>query len=63
MLDIQPAEYALPEKEFNKHIDKLLETGQLNPDIIPHLDYKQQYTVNVIKKYYARQRYRERVSD
>lgn len=63
MLGIEPAVIGLPEREFIKHLDKLLETGQLNPDIIPYLDDRQMYTVNSVKKYYARQRSRERTSD
>lgn len=60
MLDIKPADSPLPEKEFIRHIDKLMETGQLNPDILSHLDRYQTHTVWTIKKYYNRQRNKEK---
>ena len=55
-----PSDTPLPEREFTKHIDVLLETGQLNPDILEYCDHKQQYALNVIKRYYSRQKRRER---
>ena len=50
MLGIEPANEGLPSKVFNKHLDAYLETGQLNPDIIPYLDCWQMRTINEVKK-------------
>lgn len=50
MLGIEPALEPLERKVFNAHLDKLLETGTLNPDIIPHLDKWQCYCINEVKK-------------
>lgn len=40
----------LPRKVFNHHLDALLETGQLNPDIIPYMDADQWRVINEVKK-------------
>ena len=40
----------LPRKVFNAHVDALLETGQLNPDILPHMSDDQQWIINEVKK-------------
>lgn len=40
----------LPLKEWRKHLDALLETGKLNPDIIPYLNEEQRLVVNEVKK-------------
>lgn len=45
-----PALVPLPRKEFNRHLDVLLTTGQLNPDILPFMDSYQQRTINEVKK-------------
>lgn len=50
MLGIEPAQEPLDRKEFNKHLDNLLSTGQLNPDIIPWLDSRQAHCINEVKK-------------
>lgn len=59
MLDIAPAEIPLPDKEWHRHLEGMLTIGEVNPDIIPFLDYKQQYCINEIKKCYKRIKYRE----
>ena len=50
MLGIEPALEPLERKVFNSHLDKLLETGQLNPDIIPYCDMYQMMCYNEVKK-------------
>jgi len=50
MLGIEPASEPLDRKVFNAHLDRLLETGQLNPDILTFLDSRQAYTINEVKK-------------
>lgn len=40
----------LPPKEWRKHLDALLETGQLNPEIISYLDEEQRLVANEVKK-------------
>lgn len=50
MLGIEPALEPLERKVFNAHLDKLLETGTLNPDILPYLDKWQMYAMNECKK-------------
>lgn len=40
----------LPRKEFNKHLDALLITGKLNPDILWYCDLTQQIVLNEVKK-------------
>jgi len=52
--DIQLSDTPLPDKEWHKHLEGLLNTGQLNPDIIPYLDERQWYTINEVKKAYKR---------
>lgn len=59
MLDIEPSEVPLPDKEWHKHLESLLNIGQVNPDILPFLDYKQMYCLNEIKKTFKRIKYRE----
>lgn len=45
-----PASTPLPRLEFNKHIDALLTTGQINPEILGFMDSGQQYVMNEVKK-------------
>lgn len=59
-LDIPPADEPLPDKEWHKHLENMLDLGELNTDILWYLDYKQQYCINEIKKAYARKEYRQR---
>lgn len=40
----------LPRKEFNKHLDALLVTGLLNPEILEYMNLDQQRTINEVKK-------------
>ena len=54
MLGITPAQEPLDRNTYNKHVDKLLETGQLNPEILEFCDSRQQYALNEIKKALAR---------
>lgn len=51
---IEPAHEPLPAKEWHKHLEGLLNTGNINPDILWYLDYKQQYCINEIKKCFIR---------
>ena len=55
----EPAQEPLPDKEWHRHLESLLNIGELNPDIIQFLDYKQQYCINEIKKTFKRVKYRE----
>jgi len=50
MLGIEPSPTPLERKVYNAHYDNLLNTGQLNPDIIPHMDSYQMYAINELKK-------------
>lgn len=50
MLGIEPASEPLDRKIYNAHLDKLLETGQLNPDILPHCNSYQMFALNEVKK-------------
>ena len=54
MLGIEPAREPLPSKEWHSHLEGLLNTGQLNPDIIPYLDARQMWCLNEIKKTFIR---------
>lgn len=63
MLNIEPAQEPLPDKEWHKHIEGLLTVGEVNPDILEFLDHRQMYTINEIKKTFARIEYRERKND
>lgn len=45
-----PSNKALPDKEFRKHYDALLITGELNPDILVFCDRYQQRSLNDLKK-------------
>jgi hypothetical protein len=49
-MGIEPATTPLDRNTFNKHYDHLMETGEFNPDIIPHLDAWQAYAINEAKK-------------
>lgn len=49
-MGIEPAATPLDRKLFNQHYDHLWETGELNPDILPHLDAWQMYAINEAKK-------------
>lgn len=40
----------LPPKIFANHLDALLETGQLNPDILYYATKEQQIIINEVKK-------------
>lgn len=50
MLDIPAHPVGLSRDLFNKHLDGLLETGTLNPDILPHMNEFQQRVINEVKK-------------
>lgn len=50
MLGIEPASEPLDKKIYNAHLDKLLETGQLNPDILAYCDSYQMHALNEVKK-------------
>lgn len=50
MMGIEPAATPLERKLFNQHYDHLMETGELNPDILPHLDMWQMHAINEAKK-------------
>lgn len=50
MMEIPASDTPLPRKVFNHHIDRFIETGQLNPDILPFMDTGQQYVINEVKK-------------
>lgn len=50
MIGIEPALTPLDRKTFNKHLDGLLTTGQLNPDILPFCDLTQTIVLNEVKK-------------
>lgn len=50
MLGITPAQEPLEKKVFNAHVDRLLETGQLNPEILEFCDSRQIFALNEIKK-------------
>ncbi len=50
MLGINPALIPLERKVYNQHLDKLLETGTLNPEILEHCDSYQMYALNEVKK-------------
>jgi hypothetical protein len=54
MLDIEPSPTPLDRDTFNKHFDNLLNTGQLNPDILPMMDAWQMHAVNEVKKAFKR---------
>ena len=56
---IEPAHEPLPSKEWHKHLEGLLNTGKINPDILWYLDYKQQFCINEIKKCFIRVKSRE----
>jgi hypothetical protein len=63
MLDIEPAQEPLPDKEWHQHLEGLLNIGELNPDIVPYLSSYQMYCVNEIKKTFKRIKYREKNED
>lgn len=46
----EPASTPLPRLEFNKHLDALLTTGKINPEILGFMDSGQQYVLNEVKK-------------
>lgn len=50
MLGIEPAQEPLDKKIYNAHFDRLLETGQLNPEILEHCNSYQQFALNEVKK-------------
>lgn len=60
MLDITPSPTPLEPKLWRMHLDNMLTTGQLNPDIIEHLDSFQTGVINEIKKSFARMKAKER---
>lgn len=63
MIGIEWNGETLPDKEWHKHLEGLLNCGELNPDIIPYLNDYQRYCVNEIKKAFKRFKYRERNED
>ena len=54
MLDIRPSETPLEPKLWRLHLDNYMQTGQFNPDLLPHLDATQMLVINEIKKSFAR---------
>lgn len=54
MLDIPADPIGLPSKVFNQHLDGMLIHGQLNPEIIEHMNDFQQGVINELKKALAR---------
>lgn len=50
MLGIEPAQKPLDRNIFNAHFDRLLETGELNPEILEYCDKYQQCALNHVKK-------------
>ncbi len=50
MIGIECSRDPLPRKVFNHHLDALLETGQLNPEILPFMDADQARIINEVKK-------------
>ena len=57
--DTRLSEVPLGDKEWHAHLEGMLNTGQLNPDIIPYLNSYQWYCVNEIKKTFKRIKYRQ----
>jgi hypothetical protein len=51
-----PSPTPLDRKTFNAHFDRLLETGQINPEILEHMDWVQQRVINEVKKAFSRLR-------
>ncbi len=45
-----PAHEPLDRNTFNKHLDNMLITGTLNPDILCYCVYKKQRILNEVKK-------------
>lgn len=54
MLGIEPSDRPLDRKVFNLHYDRLRDSGNFNPDLIPQLDVYQTVAVNELKKSFAR---------
>jgi hypothetical protein len=54
MIGIEPSDTPLERKEFNKHYDNFLVTGQLNPDAFAEMDAWQQFACNELKKAFIR---------
>lgn len=50
MIGIDASQTPLERKTFNKHLDGLMTTGQLNPDILWYCDSFQQGVLNEVKK-------------
>lgn len=50
MIGIEASQTPLDRKTFNKHLDGLMCTGQLNPDILWYCDAFQQGVLNEVKK-------------
>lgn len=53
-LSMEPHPEGLPAKVFNAHLDAYLVHGQLNPEILEHMNVYQQYTINELKKAFKR---------
>lgn len=49
-LGMKADDQGLPRKEFNKHLDALLNTGQLNPEILEYMNTRQHDIINEVKK-------------
>ena len=60
---IKLSDTPMPDREFIKHVDMLLETGRFNPDVVAYLDAYQWHTIRHIKNYYERQRRKEKGHD
>lgn len=50
MMEIPADPTGLPSKVFNAHLDSFLQTSELNPDILPHMNEFQQQVINEVKK-------------
>ena len=54
MIDIPVHPEGLPSRIFNIHFDGLLTHGNLNPEIIEHMNSYQQFAINEVKKALSR---------
>lgn len=57
-IDIPPAKDPLPDREWHKHLEAMLNFGECNPDILAYMDFKQQWCINEIKKATKRKEYK-----
>jgi hypothetical protein len=54
MMEIPADPTGLPSKIFNLHLDSYMETGELNPEILPMMNEWQQGVINEVKKSFKR---------